>query len=34
VRHDDAGLELEEEHLPQRIRLPSSSRARRNKDED
>lgn len=24
VRHDDTGLELEEEHLPQRIRLPSS----------
>ena len=34
VRHDDAGLELEEEHLPQRIRLPSSSRARKNMDED
>src|SRR4051812_18746071 len=28
VRHDDTGLALEEEHLPQRIRLPSSSRAR------
>ena len=26
VRHDKAGLELEEEHLPQRIRLPSSTR--------
>jgi DNA-binding XRE family transcriptional regulator len=25
VRHDKAGLELEEEHLPQRIRLPSST---------
>jgi DNA-binding XRE family transcriptional regulator len=24
VRHDDVGLELEDEHLPQRIRLPSS----------
>jgi DNA-binding XRE family transcriptional regulator len=24
VRHDKTGLELEEEHLPQRIRLPSS----------
>ena len=34
VRHDDAGLALEEEHLPQRIRLPSSSRARKNRDED
>jgi DNA-binding XRE family transcriptional regulator len=33
VRHDDAGLELEEEHLPQRIRLPSS-RSRKNKEKD
>ena len=32
VRHDDTGLELEEEHLPQRIRLPSSSRARKDKE--
>jgi len=34
VRHDNAGLELEEEHLPQRIRLPSSSRARKNRAGD
>ena len=27
VQHDKAGLELEEEHLPQRIRLPSSTRS-------
>jgi DNA-binding XRE family transcriptional regulator len=33
VRHDDAGLELEEEHLPQRIRLPSS-RPRKDKQKD
>lgn len=32
VRHDDAGLELEEEHLPQRIRL-LSSRPRKGKKE-
>jgi DNA-binding XRE family transcriptional regulator len=30
VRHDQAGLELEEEHLPQRIRQPSSNRGRRD----
>jgi transcriptional regulator with XRE-family HTH domain len=30
VRHDQAGLELEEEHLPQRIRQPSN---RGRKDE-
>jgi DNA-binding XRE family transcriptional regulator len=27
VQHDKAGLELEEENLPQRIRLPSSTRS-------
>ena len=27
VRHDKVGLELEEENLPQRIRLPSSTRS-------
>jgi hypothetical protein len=29
VRHDQAGLELEEEYLPQRIRQPSSNRDRK-----
>jgi DNA-binding XRE family transcriptional regulator len=31
VRHDETGLELEEEYLPQRIRQPSSNRARKKK---
>lgn len=26
IRHDEAGLDLEEERLPQRIRLPSGKR--------
>jgi DNA-binding XRE family transcriptional regulator len=30
VRHDEAGLALEAERLPQRIRLPSSSRGRKD----
>jgi DNA-binding XRE family transcriptional regulator len=33
VRHDKAGLALEEERLPQRIRLPSSSSSRKDKDQ-
>lgn len=31
-RHDDVGLALEEERLPQRVRLPGRSRGRQNKD--
>jgi DNA-binding XRE family transcriptional regulator len=31
VRHDKTGLELEEERLPQRIRMPSSSSRRSEK---
>lgn len=30
LRHDKAGLELEEEQLPQRIRLPSAARSRKD----
>jgi DNA-binding XRE family transcriptional regulator len=30
IRHDKTGLALEEEHLPRRIRLSSSARARKN----
>jgi hypothetical protein len=26
IRHDEAGLALEEEHLPARIRLPSKKK--------
>jgi hypothetical protein len=33
VTHDKVGLELEEEHLPQRIRLHSTTRAGKGKDE-
>jgi DNA-binding XRE family transcriptional regulator len=32
VRHDNAGLELEEERLPQRIRLPSLTPRKDEKD--
>jgi hypothetical protein len=32
VRHDEVGLELEEEHLPQRIRLSSSGPRKDKKD--
>jgi len=32
VRHDNAGLELEEERLPQRIRLPSLKPRKDKKD--
>lgn len=33
VRHDKAGLELDEEHLPQRIRQHSTARIDKDKDE-
>jgi transcriptional regulator with XRE-family HTH domain len=32
VRHDKAGLALDEEHLPHRIRLPSRPSSRKDED--